>query len=273
MVPIVFKRKGRITIVSSPTTFPFHLRSGKMKLDFDLRAAFAELIVMTLFLYFSLGASLLTGDLLMTSLTFGLAVATFIYVGHHSKAGHMNPVVSVSLAVAGYIPPMQAVAHVIAQLLGSVTACGLLKLSIPDTYEMNLGANEIQEGFDVGNAFVAEIMCTFALQLVIFETILHPRNKAGKMGPFAVGLIVFVVHGIMTPIDNCGINPARTFGPAIVANVWDDIWVFLLGPTVGGLLAIPAHIVFLTDWGQVQVGKGNTATGRYTKNPAGTTSV
>lgn len=215
---------------------------------------------MTLFLYFSLGAAVLTGNLLMTSLIFGLSVTVFIYVSHHSHAGHLNPVVSVCLAIAGYIQPSQAVVNCIAQLLGSVTASGLLKLSLPDMYEMNLGSNVIQDGFDVGNALVAEIVSTFALQLVVFETMLHPRNRVGKMGPVAVGFLVFLVHGILTPIDNCGINPARSFGPAIVTNTWDDFWVFVIGPFVGGILAIPAHIAFLSDWGRTV--KRRTAKGR-----------
>lgn len=186
----------------------------------------------------------------MTSLVFGLSVTVFIYMSQHSQAGHLNPVVSICLAVAGYIQPTQAIVNSAAQLLGSVTASGLLKMSLPDMAEMDLGANAVQDGFDIGNAFVAEMVATFALLLVMFETMLHPSNRVGKMGPLAVGFVVFLVHGVVAPIDNCSLNPARSFGPAIVTNTWDGFWVFVLGPVVGGLLAIPAHIAFLSDWGR-----------------------
>eukprot|EP00210_Caulerpa_lentillifera_P001654 g1590.t1 len=213
----------------------------------NVRSAFAECLCTTLLLYFGLGTSLLTHNIFFTSLVFGTAVTALIYMVHHSEAGQMNPAISVALAAAGYIPAPQALLNSFAQFVGGIIAAALLLASMPRGMAGNIVANRIDENFDIHQAIVAEILSAFLLQLCVFETMLHPRNKVGKLAPVAIGFIVFVVHGVLIPIDRCSVNPARAFGPALLSATWDDFWIFILMPFVGALLAIPVHIVFLLE--------------------------
>ena len=242
----------------------------RRKLELDVRAAAFEFLANGLFIYFGLGTAVLSGDFVMTSLVFGFAVAVLVYVSQHSNAGQLNPAISIALGVTGYISYAQAAVNIFAQCLSAVAACGLLRLSIPENDEdNNLGANFLKDDYSTGNALAAEVVCTFALQLTVFETMLHPRNRVGKLGPLAVGLVVFIVHGVLTPIDNCSVNPGRSLGPALVTNTWDDFWVFVVGPIVGALLAIFPHVLSLSEW-NVVINKNTNTTikSQHIENPS-----
>lgn len=227
-------------------------------LKLNYRSAFAECLCTALLIYFGLGTSLLTGDAFFTSLVFGTAVTALIYMVHHSEAGQMNPAISVALAASGYMPVLQAVLNSLAQLTGGVIGSALLFASMPRNMAANLVANKLMEHFDIHEAVIAEIVSAFFLQLCVFEALLHPRNKAGKLAPVAIGFVVFVVHGILIPIDRCSLNPARALGPAMLTDSWDDFWIFFLMPFVGCLLAIPAHVVFLWEAAPTGHRKSNT---------------
>ena len=240
----------------------------RRNLELDVRAAAFEFLSNGLFLYFGLGTAVLSGDFVVTSLVFGFAVAVLVYISQHSNAGQLNPAITIALGVTGYISYVQVAVNILAQCLSAVAACGLLRLSIPENGEdENLGANHLKGDYSAGNAVAAEIVCTFALQLTVFEAMLHPRNRVGKLGPLAVGLVVFIVHGVLTPIDNCSVNPARSLGPALLTNTWDDFWVFVVGPIVGALLAIIPHVFSLSEW-NIVVNKTTTTKSQQIENPS-----
>merc|ERR1712228_608929 len=102
--------------------------------------------------------------------------------------------------------------------------------------------------FKPHQALVGEIVCTFVLMYVVLETACNEKSGANRaLAPLAIGLAVFLAHMILIPIDGCSINPTRTFGPAVVQSfreskgVWDDMWVFWLGPFLGSALAVLAY--------------------------------
>ena len=80
-------------------------------------------------------------------------------------------------------------------------------------------------------------MLTFILVYVVFATAMDKRGAAGNIAPLAIGFAVLIDHLVGVPLTGASMNPARSFGPALVAGEWDDHWVFWVGPLVGGALA------------------------------------
>jgi glycerol uptake facilitator-like aquaporin len=104
---------------------------------------------------------------------------------------------------------------------------------------------------------LGEVLCTFLLCYVVWETAVSKRSKVGQNACIAIGFAVFLAHLIMLPIDGCSINPTRSFGPAVVA-AWracdghtpgglKDLWVMWLGPLLGGALAALVQKPFLYE--------------------------
>lgn len=91
-------------------------------------------------------------------------------------------------------------------------------------------------------ARAAEIVGGFIAVFVILETVLHPKTKAGNLAPLAIGLTFGTLLTVLSPFSSGSFNPARTLGPAAVTGISDDLWIWIFGPIVGGLLAVPFHL-------------------------------
>ena len=218
----------------------------------DVRAAIAEFLATGCFLFLSLGTGSIESNALTVALVFGTTVAVCVYAAMHYNAGQLNPLVTVALAVTKHVPVAQAIVNVLMQFLAAVVAGALVLLTIPEDRVGDLAANKVQDDFTAGNAFAGEVVGGFILQFVVFETVLNSKHKAGRMGPLAVGLAVFAIHAVMIPVDNCCLNPARAFGPALLKEEWEDFWVFVFGPVIGGLLAIVPHVLLSEDYNLLQ---------------------
>ena len=97
---------------------------------------------------------------------------------------------------------------------------------------------------------MTEITLTFALVFVVFATAIDPRGKAA-IAPVAIGLMVLVGHLFAVPLTGASMNPARSFGPALVGNDWADHWIYWVGPVSGALLAaITYQYVYLRNMGR-----------------------
>lgn len=221
----------------------------------DLKAAAAEFIAMTLFVIIGCGAACANGasnssNRLQVALAFGMGILVLAYaVGHHS-GGQINCAVTLSLVLGGQLAWYQGLTNLFAQLLGSMAGAGLLCVMFPcakDMSGMTLGTNIIADGFDVGNILMAEILGTFILCFVVWETAVSAASSSGKNACIAIGFAVFLAHVILLPMDGCSINPTRSFGPAMVSAIRDcpgmakggleDLWVMWVGPLLGAILA------------------------------------
>jgi len=181
-----------------------------------------------------------------TALAFGLAITVLAYATAHLSGGQLNPAVSLGLALVKAISPMQMVVNIIAQIVGAILGAAFLDATIPDGSEGALGSNQISPGVGFGNALAGEIIMTAVLVAVVLETAVNKRNEiARSQAPLAIGFAVFCAHAVLLPIDGCSINPARSLGPAIVSGTWPGtFWVFIVGPFLGALAAVPAHLFF-----------------------------
>lgn len=185
-----------------------------------------------------------------TALAFGTAIMVLVYATAHHSGGHINCAVTLTLALSGACPPLQAIANVVAQLAGSVLGAGLLYATFPHASDSSLGANSLSPQVSVGNAFAGEIVMTYVLCIVVLETAVNTHSIAKNLAPVPIGFAVFCAHAVLLPIDGCSINPTRSFGPALVAGIWDNFYVFAIAPLIGSVLAAGTHYVFKADWDQ-----------------------
>jgi len=228
----------------------------------DMKAVAAECIAMTLFVVIGCGAACANGagdspSRLIVALAFGMGILVLAYsVGHHS-GGQINCAVTLSLVLGGQVPWYQGLANLLAQLVGSLLGAVLLCAVFPCGNDMTggVGTNVINDRFGVGSVLVGEMLGTFILCFVVWETAVSPAASCGKNACIAIGFAVFLAHVILLPVDGCSINPTRSFGPAIVGAIrscngynstpgLEDLWVMWVGPLLGGALAALTHVAF-----------------------------
>ena len=131
------------------------------------------------------------------------------------------------------------------QLAGAVIRALLLLATIPDAADSNLGAHALGSDVSIAMGLIMEIVVTFALVFVIFATAVDPCGIA-PLAPLAIGLTALVDHIIAIPITGASMNPARSFGPALISGEWLDHWIYWVGPILGGVVAgVMYQVVFI----------------------------
>ena len=210
------------------------------------RSTFAEFIATLLFVFVGAGSVVVTsrltgGDLdaarlIAIALGHGLAITLLVYATANLSGGHINPAVTFAAALTRKITTTKASMYIAAQLTGAAIGALLLKLSLPEVLEGNLGAHALGSDITIGMGVLIEIMITFLLVFVIFATALD-KEGMGRLAPLAIGLTVLVGHLVAVPLTGASMNPARSFGPAIVEGVWADHWLYWAAPLIGGGIA------------------------------------
>ncbi len=195
------------------------------------------------------GTAVLAGEAVGTigiAFAFGLTVLTMAYAVGHVSGGHFNPAVTVGLATARRFGWKDVPAYVGAQVLGAVAAAlvllvianGVAGFSASESgFATNGYGDRSPGGYDLLAVVVAELVLTaFFLYLILGAT--DTRAPKG-FAPMTIGLGLTLIHLISIPVSNTSVNPARSLGPALIAggDALVQLWVFLLVPTLGGLLA------------------------------------
>ena len=175
------------------------------------------------------------------ALATGLALSAAITASINVSGAHLNPVVTLVLLTTGRIAVPRAAAYIAAQLLGATAAAAIIAAifsSVPGGAEavsaVGLGATAPGAGVPAGAALATEAVITFVLVFVIFGAAVDARAPAGFAG-FAIGLTVAALILLAGPISGASMNPARSFGPALVGGVWSGHWIYWTGPAIGGL--------------------------------------
>ncbi len=167
------------------------------------------------------------------AMTFGLAVAVMVYsLGHISKA-HFNPAVTIGFVSVRKFEKKLVLPYIIAQTGGAILASGLLFMMFGNIG--NLGAT-LPRGSWI-QSFILEVVMTFFLMFVIISVATDARVKTGVSG-IAIGGIVALDALFGGPISGASMNPARSIGPAIVAGTYGNLWIYLIAPVVGSLIAV-----------------------------------
>jgi aquaporin Z len=185
--------------------------------------------------------------LLGVSLAFGLTVLGCAYALGPVSGCHLNPAVSVGLAVAGRFSFKELPGYIIAQVVGAVVAAGVLLVilnGLPEGYDAaasGLAANGYAEHspgkYTMVAGLVSEVVLTFIFLMVILGAT-SKKASAGQAG-IAIGLTLTLVHLVGIPITNLSVNPARSTGPALFVGGWAlaQLWLFWLAPIVGAAIA------------------------------------
>jgi MIP family channel proteins len=171
------------------------------------------------------------------SLTFGLIVMAMIYATGHLSGAHINPAVTVAFTLTRHFPAREAVAYVAAQVVGA-TVGALTLAAVWTDKPAALGATIPTVG--AGSALVYELVLTAILMFVIVAVATDTR-AVGAAAAIAIGGAVGLDALFGGPVTGASMNPARSFGPALVAGEWTDFWLYIVGPVVGAALAAFAY--------------------------------
>jgi glycerol uptake facilitator protein len=181
-------------------------------------------------------------DLGMISFAFATVVVATVYALGHISGNHINPAVTLGLAVTGKFPWSRVPAYVGAQLIGATLgAAAIIGVLGMKASAVGLGVAAYGEGVGAGQAFIAEFVGTFILVFTVFGVI-HRKAAAGFAG-LAIGLVVFAAIIPVAPATGAAINPARTFGPMLVQQIaggtvhWAQLPVYLLAELLAGAAA------------------------------------
>ena len=188
-------------------------------------------------------------ELGVISFAFAMAVIMMVYAIGHISGCHINPAVTLTMVATGRMPWRQAPGYLIAQLVGaSIGALAIVGVLGHKAVDAGLGIAAYGTGVGAGQAFLAEAIGTFLLVFVVIGST-DRKAPAGWFG-LAIGLAVFAIIIPVAPATGASINPARTFGPMLVGQLfggtvhWSQFPVYVLAEIVGGLLAGACYAVF-----------------------------
>jgi aquaporin Z len=168
-----------------------------------------------------------------------MVMGIILFMGGISGA-HLNPGVSLAFAVRGDFPWKRVPGYIIVQLVGATMAC-LFLLAVFGNIE-HLGATLPGPGYKDWQAFLMEVVLTAGLLSVILGTASAAQN-VGAIGALGVGGYIALAGLWSAPVSGTSMNPARSFGPALVSGDWTAYWVYVAGPLAGAAIAIGCAVI------------------------------
>lgn len=183
--------------------------------------------------------------LLGVSLAFGLTVLTMAFAIGRISGCHLNPAVTVGLAVAKKFAWKDVPLYVLFQVIGAVAASFVLYIIVSGNPEFNVinglaanGYGEYSPGkYTMISGLITEVLMTFMFIFVILKV--TEKTASAGFAPIAIGLMLTLIHLISIPVTNTSVNPARSTGPAVVCSGWalEQLWFFWVFPILGAALA------------------------------------
>jgi aquaporin Z len=167
------------------------------------------------------------------ALTFGLVVLANIYALGEVSGAHFNPAVTLAFYAARRFPGQAVGPYLLSQVCGAFLASGLLRLLFPE----NAGLGATRPAGPEWQSFVLELILTWLLMFVILGVSTGAKEK-GLMAGIAVGGVIAMEALFAGPITGASMNPARSLAPAVVSGQWQSLWLYLVAPVTGALLAV-----------------------------------
>lgn len=205
------------------------------------RRTVAEFVGTFGFVFLGAGAVVTSGTggfgLLGIALAHAIALSIMVSATMAISGGHLNPAVTLGLLVARRIDGKNAVAYIVAQLLGATLAALAIKALLPAPMVRGaiVGTPQIAGTITLPVGIALEALMTFFLVSAVFGTCVNP--DAPKIGGFGIGLTLFVDIMVGGPFTGAAMNPARAFGPSVVSGVWTAHAAYWIGPVLGGVIA------------------------------------
>jgi aquaporin Z len=221
----------------------------------------AELIGTMVLVLMGCGSAVIAGNYLGGTVgiafAFGISVLVMVYTIGPISGCHINPAISIAMLVAGKLSVKDTAFYVVFQCIGAIIGAGILYSIAVGTRTFNLAVNGLGQngygtasmgGYSLASALIAEIVLTFIFLLVIFGSTSEaaPKGFAG----IAIGFTLVLIHLVAIPIDGTSVNPARSLGPALFAGLTSgsvalsQLWLFIIAPIIGGILAAIVWKIF-----------------------------
>jgi MIP family channel proteins len=167
-------------------------------------------------------------------LVFGLIIAAMIYATGHISGAHLNPAVTLGFVLARHLPVQRLVGYWCAQLVGAIAAAACLRFLLGNV--ARIGATVPAGSGGAWQSFGLEALLTFFLMFVIMAVATDTR-AVGQAAALAIGATVGLEALFAGPISGASMNPARSFGPALVSGTWTALWVYVTAPFLGAAAA------------------------------------
>ena len=189
------------------------------------------------------GEGLSTDAIIFISLGHGGIIALMVYAFGHISGAHINPAVTIPMMITKKIDVKDGIGYIVFQVIGGIIASLSLIALFPEIGKGVLwgghgGPSELLN-FDMGSAFIVEIVLTFFLVVVIFMTAVHKKAPKSVYGA-AIGGMVFLLHLVGVPLTGASMNPARSFAPAVTSGdpgLLEVQWLYWAAPIIGGIIA------------------------------------
>ncbi len=205
----------------------------------NTRAYLAELL--GTFLFFAIGLTSVQAVgavgagaplLVVVPLAFGLGLLAAIFAFGHISGGHFNPAVTVAMVIDGRTTPADAAGYIVAQVIGAIGAAALVLV----LWSQAAVAGTITapgSGFTDMQALILETVLTAIFLLVILASTKH----ASSLAALAIPLTLVAIHFAAVPFTGASVNPARSIGPALLGGDLSKLWIYLVAPIVGAVIA------------------------------------
>ena len=205
----------------------------------NARAYLAELL--GTFLFFAIGMSSVQAVgalgaaaplLVVVPFGFGFGLLAAIFAFGHISGGHFNPAVTIAMAIDGRLSPMDALGYIVSQIIGAIGASALI-LVLWNQAAVAATITAPGSGFSDVQALVLETVLTAIFLLVILASTKH----ASALAPLAIPLTLVAIHLVAVPFTGSSVNPARSIAPALLGGDLSKLWIYLVGPVVGAVIA------------------------------------
>ena len=214
-------------------------------MDASIRKYIAELIGTFVLTFFGVGAAIFAGNPLACALAFGLTVVVMSVTIGKISGCHLNPAISIAMFADKKLDTKDLIGYVVCQIIGAIIAGALLACVYIGTFDCTWdvmmdnmgGANHlIAPGNLVWAAFLVEVILTFIFVLIVFGA--TSKNSGAINGGLYIGLGLTMIHLVGIPLTGTSVNPARSIGLALFnTGALDNLWIFIVAPIIGGLLA------------------------------------
>ena len=185
-----------------------------------------------------------------TALAFGLAVVAMAYTIGGVSGCHINPAITLGVLLSGRMEAKDAVMYMVFQVIGAFIGSALLFALTANVDGLaGTGANDLQQGVSVIGGLLAEVVFTFVFVLVVLGATARANGDTNNLAGLAIGLALVLVHLVCIRYTGTSVNPARSIAPAVFqgGTALANLWIFIVGPFVGGALAALAWKIIDTE--------------------------
>ncbi|EST09849.1 Major intrinsic protein [Kalmanozyma brasiliensis GHG001] len=175
--------------------------------------------------------------IMFIALSFGMSLLVSAWMFYRITGGLFNPAITIALWLVGVLTTRRAVVLFFSQILGGIAAAGLV-LGLTPTNSVSSVTTTLQPGINITQGFLIEMLLTSILVFSVLMLAVE-KHRATYLAPVGIGLTLMAAHLFGAVWTGCGMNPARSFGPAVVARQFNsDHWIYWIAPICGGILSV-----------------------------------